>query len=102
MNPFNLVIQAVKELYPDTKALIEFNPVIEECGCTTFPYDNGKPVIDISTNIPVGAAVETLAHELAHVIAGIVHGHDDTWEDVFDSIHKKYTELVEKIINEVN
>lgn len=97
-DPFKLIIQAVKELYPDTHANIQFNPMLgmteeeiqqqiielEEAGIdieevnfeesdvygrTTFPNSGDlTPIIDISTNIPFEAMAETLAHELAHVV----------------------------------
>jgi hypothetical protein len=101
-NPFDMVIQAVKELYPDTKAYIQFNPYMKyhkflcfhigECGCTTF-NSGSIPVIDISTHIPFEAMIEILAHELSHVVAGEKHGHDETWNKIFDNIHKRYTEI---------
>ncbi len=102
-NPFDIVIQAVEELYPDTQALIQFNPTLRgreyrECGRTIFPDDGSIPLIDISTNIPFDVMVEILAHELAHVIIGadveIEEEHGKQWEKVFDAIHKKYMELV--------
>ncbi|MGB9660678.1 MAG: ClpX C4-type zinc finger protein [Moorellaceae bacterium] len=101
-NPFDIVIQAVKELYPDTQALIQFNPNLRgkeyrECGRTIFPDDGGIPLIDISTNIPFEAMVEILAHEIAHVVVGPdvepEEEHGKKWEEVFEAIHKKYMEL---------
>lgn len=104
-NPFEKVIQAVKELYSDTEAVIQFNPNLRgseyrECGCTTFPEDNSIPIIDISTNIPFEAMIEILAHELAHVVVGKEAGHKKEWEAVFDKIQEKYIELVSKDIEE--
>lgn len=104
-NPFDLVIEAVKKLYPNTKALIQFNPTLRgrefgECGCTTFPDDNSTPVVDISTNIPFMAMVEILAHELAHVVVGPGEGHDQKWESVFSAINEVYMVLGEQITKE--
>jgi len=98
-NPFDTVIQAVKELYPNTKALIQFNPNLrgreyKECGKTTFPDDGDTPLVDISTNIPFEAMVEILAHELAHVVAGVEAEHSDKWMDVFDAIKLKYEDIM--------
>ena len=102
-NPFEVVMQAVEELYPGTKAEIQFNPNIkyrkwlffkcEHCGSTFFPDDGGTPIIDISTNIPFEAMVETLGHELAHVVAGVDEGHGKEWQKAFDNIRVKYHEI---------
>lgn len=102
-NPFDTVIQAVKELYPETHALIQFNPYLRgkefgECGCTSFPDNPNDPIIvDISTNIPFYAMIEILAHELAHVIVGPnkEDDHKEEWQAVFEAIHRKYDELVD-------
>ena len=102
-NPFDIVIQAVKELYPDTHALIQFNPDLRgkkygECGCTTFPDNPNDPIIvDISTNIPFNAMIEVLAHELAHVVVRLNEedDHGERWQEVFEAIYRKYNELVD-------
>ena len=101
-NPFDTIIQAVEELYPNTHALIQFNPELRgrdygECGCTTFPANPDEEIlIDISTNIPFIHMPEILAHELAHAIVGITEedDHGDKWQEVFEAIHVKYEELV--------
>lgn len=103
-NPFDLVMQAVNELYPGTEALIQFNPELRgiedgECGCTTFPDDGSVPVVDISANIPFWAAIEILAHELAHVVAGPADDHGNEWQAAFTAIHRKYSELAEEMKN---
>lgn len=94
INPFEIVIDVGNIMYPNIKAIIQFNPDIKECGCTTFPDDNTTPIIDISTNIPFDAMIETLAHEIAHLVAGIEHGHDEVWEKVFADIHENYGKLL--------
>jgi len=102
-NPFDTIIQAVEELYPNTHALIQFNPELRgrdygECGCTTFPTNPDEEIlIDISTNIPFIHMPEILAHELAHVVVGTneENDHGDKWQEVFDAIHVKYEELVD-------
>jgi hypothetical protein len=80
-NPFDIVIQATKELYGDIDTDIQFDDRIKffkfglfrygnHCGETIFPYNNSTPLINISTNIPFNRMPEILAHELAHVVAG--------------------------------
>ena len=103
-NPFDTVIEAVKELYPETKAEIQFNPNIKfkkflwfkfgHCGETIFPDDNSIPLINISTNIPFMHMPEILGHELAHVIVGKENEHNEVWQKVFHEIQEKFTEIV--------
>jgi hypothetical protein len=103
-NPFDTVIQAVNELYPDTNAEIQFNPNIKffkifgfkfgHCGETIFPEDGSSPLINISTNIPFMHMPEILGHELAHVVTGKEHKHDEVWQDAFHKIQEKFTEIV--------
>lgn len=107
-NPFDIVIKAVDELYPNTRAWIQFNPNIKPrkflwwrfgcCGCTTFPEkgDIQVPIIDISTNIPFEAMLEILAHELAHVVAGVDAKHNKGWEEVFHNINIKYYDILNR------
>lgn len=102
-NPFDMVIKAAKNLYPDMKADIQFNPTLKcwklfnlhfgKCGRTTFNKGQA-PIVDISTNIPFEAMVEVLAHELAHVAVGPKEKHNSVWENAFDAIHKEYSKLV--------
>lgn len=105
-NPFDMVLKATKELYPKTRAWIQFNSSIKfkrflwfrfgYCGYKNFSDKNDiqVSVIDISTNIPFEAMVETLAHELAHVVVGLNERHDEKWLEAFDKINKKYYEIV--------
>lgn len=109
-DPFAFIIKAVEELYPDTFALIQFNPELKgkefgECGCTTFPENPNEPIlIDISTNIPFIHMPEILAHELAHVVVGTTEkdDHGENWKEVFDAIHIRYEELLEKHFEELD
>lgn len=103
-NPFDIVIQATQELYSDIKVEIQFNPNIKfkkflwftfgHCGETIFPDDSSVPLINISTNIPFLHMPEILGHELAHVIAGIENDHNEIWQDVFNKIQERFTEIV--------
>jgi hypothetical protein len=101
-NPFEAVIKAATSIYPDMEAAVQFNPTIKFkkilfftfgcCGFTTF-RDNRIPLIDISTNIPFEAIVETMAHELAHIICGPGSKHDEQWSRTFERIKEEYDRL---------
>lgn len=105
-SPLQAVMKAVKNLFPTIDAKIIWNPNIKfkrflwfkfgACGYTLFP-DNPKDQIEvhISTNIPFGAMIETLAHELAHVAVGeTVEEHGEEWENAFSLIHEEYNRLI--------
>ncbi len=108
-DPFCIIFQAFRELYPDAKVDgIWWEPNIRESndgspvfGLTDFGED-GEVHVFVSTEIAVSDAAEILAHELAHVAVGVDHDHDEKWEAAFDGIHKKYIELSdqEEIKNE--
>lgn len=98
-DPFVIVWQAFKELYPDKDCKCYFGTE-EDCdqefGLTHFDGDGEIQVI-INANLPVQDAVEIFAHELAHVAAGVGHDHDEVWEKAFDDIYDKYNEILERL-----
>lgn len=98
-DPFAMVYQGFKRLYPDKECEINWEPREitgedgKKCvGVTTFTKD-GSIVVDISVKIPVADAVETLAHELAHVAVGEKEGHNEKWEKAFDAIHEEFDKI---------
>lgn len=95
-DPFSLVFQAFKKLYPQKDCECYWKAELEPdedghnvLGLTTYT-DDGRIYIDISVRIPVMDAVEIFAHELAHVAAGPQEEHGKAWEDAFDAIHSEY------------
>jgi Zn-dependent peptidase ImmA (M78 family) len=104
LNPFDLVIQATNNLYPNTKCVIQFNPEMsmseKEYGVTIFPEDNSIPIIEVNANLSVSNAVEILAHEISHVVAGKEADHNDKWEQIFDAINVEVENIANKIIEE--
>lgn len=101
-DPFAMIYQAFKCLYPDKQCEIwwEPNPPYSDegaYGATNFPDDGGLPQVFIFSDYPVAQQVEILAHELAHVAAGSEHEHDEVWEAAFDAIHEEYGKIVEEL-----
>lgn len=102
-DPFSLVGEAFKNLYPDKQYIAYWNPSAEEFenhdyGYTDFPLDGSTPTICINTMLPVENAVEIFAHELAHVATGekTTHGaHGEEWEKAFEDIFNEYNKLIE-------
>lgn len=98
-DPIKAILTAFDNLYPEKEADIQFNPEIEECGFITFPDDGGKPLIDISTNIPFEAIIETLAHELSHLVMGVTDDeHGDEWDSIFARLQEEYCKVSEEMI----
>lgn len=68
-NPFDILMRAVEELYPDIHALIQFDPDLRgldyhECGCTIFPEDPDKEIlVNVSTNIPFETMIGVIVQE---------------------------------------
>lgn len=96
---FAIVYQAFKNLYPEKECVIwwQSGEMKDEegngyVGLTTFA-DDGEIIVEVSINMFVGDAVETLAHELAHVAVGASEEHGEEWEKAFDAIHNEYDRL---------
>jgi len=102
VNPYEVLLQAVKNLYGDFNVHIEFDASFRKrfvffghWGETCFPDDNGPPTIKVSAHLPVIHSLEIIAHELAHVIAGQSAGHNREWEEIFEKIYKEWEKLAE-------
>lgn len=96
-DPFGLVLEVVRDLYPETSATVCWREGLREnegaWGRTEFT-DEEPPIVSMDVTTPVIGAVEVLAHELAHVIAGKDADHGEAWEAVFEAIHDEYSRRV--------
>ena len=105
-DPFHVVYQAFKELYPDKECEILFDYNVETTdthervkGVTIFPDDGSIPQIRIDCEQTIDRITEILAHELAHVALGkptwddkeLDHGED--FEKTLDAIFDRFNEL---------
>lgn len=108
-NPFETVLEATRQLFPDKSAFVIFDPDLKyrkflwiklgHCGETLFPDDGSVPIVRVSSQIPFEAMIEVLAHELAHVAVGVGNGHNSIWKRAFDDIHSCYEEIMESKID---
>ena len=105
-DPFRVVYQAFKELYPDKECEILFDYNAETTdthervkGVTIFPDDGSIPQIRIDCEQTIDQISGILAHELAHVALGkpdwddreLDHGED--FEKTLDAIFDRFNEL---------
>ena len=105
-DPFHVVYQAFKELYPDKECEILFDYNVETTdthervkGVTIFPDDGSIPQIRIDCEQTIDQISGILAHELAHVALGkpewddreLDHGED--FEKTLDAIFDRFNEL---------
>jgi hypothetical protein len=105
-DPFRVVYQAFKELYPDKECEILFDYNVETTdthervkGVTIFPDDGSIPQIRIDCEQTIDQISGILAHELAHVALGkpdwddreLDHGED--FEKTLDAIFDRFNEL---------
>ena len=97
-DPLPIICNIVLEIKPDIECDIQYRPDIDSAGCTTFPDDGERILIDINSEIPFSAVAEILAHELAHVIVGRSGGdeHGEKWENVFNEIFDRYEAAISK------
>lgn len=102
-DPFSLVYQAFKNLYPDKACDSYWEPRIRDSekgekayGLTDFGEDDSVAVF-VSPEIRVTDAIEVFAHELAHVAVGVEHDHDEVWEAAFDAIFQEYNRIGEEL-----
>lgn len=102
-DPFALVWQAFKNLYPGKDCKIQWQPGIEDdelsekgYGFTEF-HEGGPDLVAVDPNLRVLDAVEVLAHELAHVAVGIESGHGGAWKAAFDAIYQEYGRIAEEM-----
>lgn len=106
-DPFRILIEACRRLYPDLVAEIYFMPgnqlkKLEEgaLGITNFPDDGGTAEIFIKAEQTLEQAVDIMAHELAHVAAGPEAEHGPEWEDAYENLYRKYHEIVDMEMDE--
>lgn len=105
-DPFHVIYQAFKDLYPDKECEILFDYNVETTdthervkGVTIFPDDGSIPQIRIDCEQTIDQISGILAHELAHVALGkpdwedreLDHGED--FEKVLDAIFDRFNEL---------
>ncbi|MCI9405942.1 MAG: hypothetical protein HFK04_03390 [Oscillospiraceae bacterium] len=100
-DPFAMIYQAFKRLYPDKPCEIWWD-IPQEAdkqafGMTEFPDDGSCPQVFIYSNHPVHQQVEILAHELAHVAVWPDHEHDDAWDFAFSAIQQEYGQIVTEL-----
>lgn len=105
-DPYRVIYQAFKELYPNRECEILFDYNVETTdthervkGVTIFPDDGSIPQIRIDCEQTVDQISEVLAHELAHVAVGkpewddasLDHGED--FIKALDAIYNRFNEL---------
>lgn len=102
-DPFSLVWQAFKNLYPGKECSAELLPEIppdddgeKGYGFTEF-RDDGTVLVAVDAGLRVVDAVEVLAHELAHVAVGYEAYHGDSWKEAFDAIFREYGRIAEEM-----
>lgn len=105
-DPFALVWQAFKNLYPDKKCEVNWYPDLPPAddgspayGMTDFGVD-GTIRVFVDATMNVNDAVEILAHELAHVAVGIDSEHGAVWEAAFDAIFQEYGRIGNEMFGE--
>lgn len=104
-DPSAIVALAFSSLYPETKYTAQMVEKLEDengqevYGCTYFDEDHKEiPLIEVSGQTPASAVPEIFAHELAHIVTN--DGHGQSWDQVFEDILNKYTELCEELLGE--
>lgn len=97
-DPLKIICEVAREIKPDIECDVQYRPDIEGAGCTTFPDDGERVLIDINSEIPFSAVAEILAHELSHVIVGKTEGdgHTPEWESTFQEIFDRYEARISK------
>ena len=105
-DPFAIVWEAFKEIYPDKKCTCMWVNEIENTddgkpayGFTDF-QDDGNVYVCVSSQLEVGNAVEILAHELAHVAVGSEAEHGEKWQEAFDNIFQEYNWIAKQMFGE--
>lgn len=102
-DPFLMVAEAFKNLYPDKEYEAYLEPYIrlEENGHTVYGLtdfgDDGVVTVFVTPHITVNDAIEIFAHELAHVAVGPEHEHDEVWMAAFDGIFVEYTRIGDEL-----
>lgn len=105
-DPFAMVWQAFKNLYPGKDCEVQWQPRIEDdelpeqgYGFTEF-RDDGSILVVVDASLQVSDAVEVLAHELAHVAVGIESEHGAVWEAALKAIFQECNRIDEEMFGE--
>lgn len=105
-DPFSLVWQAFKNLYPDKDCVCFWETQIREdddgrvpCGLTDFGED-GSVAVFVNAELAITDATEILAHELAHVAVGVSHDHEEEWQKAFNDIFVEYNRIGDAMVCE--
>ena len=104
-DPFALVWEAFKNLYPDKECTCFFDikeektEEGEDIFGETFFGDDGNIDVFVDARLSINDAVEVFAHELAHVTVGNGAGHGPEWEDAFEKIFSEYNRIGEKLFD---
>ena len=105
-DPFALVWQAFKNLYPGKDCEVQWQPGIQDDGLSEQGYgftefcEDGSILVEVDANLRVSNAVEVLAHELAHVAVGIENENGAAWEAAFEAIFQEYGRIAEEMFGE--
>lgn len=97
-DPFALVWEAFKNLYPDKECECWFDVVDDpedengHYGWTQW-NDDGTITVAVDVGLHLADAVEIFAHELAHVAVGSDADHSEEWAKAFDAIHEEYNRI---------
>ena len=105
-DPFALVWQAFKNLYPGKDCEVQWQLGIQDDGLSEQGYgftefcEDGSILVAVDANLRVSNAVEVLAHELAHVAVVIENEHGAAWEAAFEAIFQEYGRIAEEMFGE--
>jgi hypothetical protein len=93
-NPLDVVIEAIRKLYPQAQAVIQLSSMFKN-ESFTVKMDGKLPMIMIQDNLEIWDMVKNIAHEVAHVIVGFDEDHGPKWEITYRRIQEKYVEIME-------
>ena len=101
-DPFAMVWQAFKNLYPGKDCEVQWQPGIQDDGLSEQGYgftefcEDGSILVAVDANLRVSNAVEVLAH----VAVGIENEHGAAWEAAFEAIFQEYGRIAEEMFGE--
>ena len=98
-DPFAMVWQAFKNLYPGKDCEVQWQPGIQDDGLSEQGYgftefcEDGSILVAVDANLRVSNA-------LAHVAVGIENEHGAAWEAAFEAIFQEYGRIAEEMFGE--
>ena len=101
-DPIGTLIEVANELFPECAVSIFWSNDLkgkegQVLSGMTVREKGSEPVVVISLDLPLHAAVETLAHELAHVVVDEeLHEHGPKWYRAFGELSEKYVQRVQE------